>query len=151
MPAQSRAEAVVVLALRRSPFTRRAAVLASVFFLVAVSVAYPMQRYVAQRQQIDELRESVAAGTSRLEALQRETQLRHEPFWIERQARQQLHFVKPGEQAFRVTDAPPDPSTEIAGEAAVPTAWWGRLADSLTTASTPVGAPPRGLREQAAE
>jgi cell division protein FtsB len=140
---------VVVLALRRSPFTRRAAVLASVLFLVAVSVAYPVQRYVAQRQQIDELRESVAAGTAKLEALQREAQLRHQDFWIERQARTQLHYVKPGEQGFRVSDAPPDPSTQRGAEAVVPTSWWGRLAESLETASTPVEAPPRGLRTQA--
>lgn len=140
-----------MLALRRSPFTRRAAVLASVLFLVAVSVAYPVQRYVAQREHIQELRESVAAGTTRLESLQRENQLRHQPFWIERQARLQLHYVKPGEQAFRVSDAPPDPTTQLGAAAATPTSWWGRLAESLETASTPVEAPPRGLREQPAD
>lgn len=137
-----------MLALRRSPFTRRAAVLASVLFLVAVSVAYPVQRYVAQRQHIEELRESVAAGTAKLEALQKENQLRHQPFWIERQARLQLHYVKPGEQAFRVSDAPPAPAGQGGAEAAEPASWWGRLAESLETASTPVEAPPRGLRAE---
>ncbi|MGQ0843696.1 MAG: FtsB family cell division protein [Sporichthyaceae bacterium] len=146
VPAQTRVETVVVPMLRRSPFTRRAAILASVVFLVAVSVAYPVQRYVAQRQHIDELRQSVAAGAERLEALQRENALRHEKFWIEREARLRLHYVKPGEQAYRVTDPPPALAAELPGTPVVPTSWWGRLNDSLATASTPVEAPPRGVQ-----
>lgn len=135
--------------LRRSPFTRRAAILASVVFLVAVSVAYPVQRYVAQRQHIDELRASVAAGTSRLEALRKENALRHEPFWIERQARLRLHYVKPGEQAFRVSDPPAERAADLPGTPVPPTSWWGRVTESLSEASTPVEAPPRGLQPSA--
>ncbi|MGQ0463757.1 MAG: FtsB family cell division protein [Sporichthyaceae bacterium] len=149
VPAQARTEEAPFPVLRRSPFTRRAAILASVVFLVAVSVAYPVQRYVAQRQHIDELRESVAAGTARLEELRRENELRHQPFWIERQARLRLHYVKPGEQAFRVSDPPAELAADLPGGPTVPTSWWGRVTESLADASTPVEALPRGLQPAA--
>jgi cell division protein FtsB len=134
---------------KRSPFTRRAAVFATVLFLVAVSVAYPAQRYVAQRKHIDDLRADVTAGTERVAALQRDKALLGQEFYIERQARARLHFVMPGDRAFRVED-PQVVTGEAPATGGVPAvaadAWWERMLGSVTQASVRVEPVPAGTR-----
>jgi cell division protein FtsB len=129
---------------RRNPFTRRAASFASVLLLVAVSVAYPAQNYVAQRRHIAQLRAQVATSAAKVDSLQHETTLRAQPFYIEREARLRLHYVMPGEQAFRVSD-PPVTDTG-SGQAAANPMWWGRLLTSVSDAATPVEQLPTGNR-----
>ncbi len=103
-PAAAPTAARLEAAARRSPFTRRAAVFAAVVLLVAISVAYPAQRYVAQRQHVDELRAQVAAGTTRVAALEHEKALVSKETYIEREARRRLHYVMPGDFGYRVED-----------------------------------------------
>jgi cell division protein FtsB len=136
---------VVSLNTRRNPFTRRAAVFASVLLLVAVSVAYPAQRYVAQRRHIADLRARAAASALKVAALQHESTLRAQDFYIEREARLRLHYVMPGEQAFRVSD-PPATDADGTGPAAVSPLWWNRLLGSVSDAATPVEQLPTGNR-----
>lgn len=134
---------------KRSPFTRRAAVFATVLFLVAVSVAYPAQRYVAQRQHIDELRADVAASAARVSALEQDRIRLGQDQFIEREARRRLHYVMPGDSGFRVEDpwivtgAEPD-----AGPAAAVTSdvWWERMMGSLNSAGARVEPVPVGAR-----
>jgi len=135
---------VVSLNTRRNPFTRRAAVFASVLLLVAVSVAYPAQRYVAQRRHIAELRARAVESAMKVAALQHESTLRAQDFYIEREARLRLHYVMPGEQAFRVSDPPTDAAGT--GPAAVSPLWWDRLLGSVSDAATPVEQLPTGNR-----
>jgi cell division protein FtsB len=130
---------------RRNPFTRRAAIFASVLLLVAVSVAYPTQNYVAQRRHIAQLRAEVAASSARVDSLQHESTLRAQPFYIEREARLRLHYVMPGERAFRVSD-PPVLDGGGTGPAATNPMWWGRLLTSVSDAATPVEQLPTGNR-----
>ena len=59
----------------RSRLTSRAAVLAVVLCAIALSLAYPVREYIAQRRQIDQLevqRQAIAAKLSRLEQQQQE-------------------------------------------------------------------------------
>lgn len=155
-----------MLAVHRSPFTRRAVVFASVLLLIATSVAYPAQRYVAQHRHIEQLRAQVAADAAAVATLERQTALRTQAFYVQREARQRLHYVLPGEAALRVVDAPAAPGTTWAmGEGPVagglvpggmagggmvggqPTgAWWNRLLNSVTVAATPVERLPAGRR-----
>jgi cell division protein FtsB len=135
----------VSLNTRRNPFTRRAAIFASVLLLVAVSVAYPTQNYVAQRRHIAQLRAEVAAGAAKVDSLQHESTLRAQPFYIEREARLRLHYVMPGEQAFRVSDPPVADGNGGTGPAAA-NPWWGRLLTSVSDAATPVEQLPTGNR-----
>src|SRR5258706_5054670 len=60
---------------RRSPFTRRAVAFAAVLLLIALSVAYPAQRYVAQRRHIAQLRQQVTAEAAQVAPLERATSL----------------------------------------------------------------------------
>lgn len=116
---------------------------AAVLFVVAISVAYPAQRYVAQRQSIDELRAQVATGSERVSQLEKDVTSADEPYAVEREARRRLHYVMPGEQAYRVTD--PMTVEQEAAAAAGPTgAWWNTMLGSVTEASTPIESLPVG-------
>jgi cell division protein FtsB len=142
-------EPIALLEMRNSPFTRRAAVFASVLLLTAFSVAFPVQRYLAQRKHVAELREKVTAGAAQVAALERETALRAQDFYVEREARLRLHYVMPGEEALRVSDPPPAPGTPGAAADVAAATWWGRLMQSVATAATPVERPPTGVRREA--
>jgi cell division protein FtsB len=121
----------------RSYFTRRAAVFAAVLFIVAMTVAIPAQRYVAQRENIADLRAQVAQGTEKVAELEKQVATANEPYAIEREARRRLHFVMPGEQAYRVTD-PLHVEEEKAEQAKAEGAWWDRMVGSVDEAAQPV-------------
>jgi cell division protein FtsB len=140
---------IALLEFRHSPFTRRAAAFASVLLLTAFSVAFPVQRYLAQRKHVAELRAKVTAGSVQVATLERETALRAQNFYVEREARLRLHYVMPGEEALRVTDPPPAPGTPDAAADVAAGTWWGRLMQSVGTAATPVERPPAGVRRDA--
>jgi cell division protein FtsB len=142
-------EPVALLEARNSPFTRRAAVFASVLMLTAFSVAFPVQRYLAQRKHVAELRAQVTAGAAQVTTLERETALRAQDFYVEREARVRLHYVMPGEAALRVSDPPPAPGTPGAAAHVAAQTWWGRLMQSVATAATPVERLPAGVRRDA--
>ena len=84
----------------RSRLTSRTAVLAVVLCAIALSLAYPVREYIAQRRQIDQLeaqRQSIAANLSRLEAEQRKLTSNA---YVEQQARDRLHMCLPTETCY---------------------------------------------------
>jgi cell division protein FtsB len=83
-------------------FTGRAAVLALVVCALALSLAYPIQRYVDQRQQLASLRDEVAGRTERVRTLEEQLQRWQDPAYVRQQARRRLHFVMPGETGYVV-------------------------------------------------
>lgn len=90
----------------------------SIILLVAVLLgvvvlAPTVQQFVAQRQRLSDLRESIAATETEIANLQAQEARWSDPAYIEAQARGRLLFVKPGETAFLVTDSP---STRGGGE-----------------------------------
>ncbi len=127
----------------RSYFTRRAAVFAAVLFVVAMTVAIPAQRYVAQRQNIADLRTQVAQGTDRVADLEKQVATANEPYAIEREARRRLHFVMPGENAYRVVD-PLHTQEQQAAAKTADGAWWDRMLGSVDEAAQPVEKLPIG-------
>jgi cell division protein FtsB len=136
---------VALLEVRSSPFTRRAAVFASVLVLTAFSVAFPVQRYLAQRKHVAELRAQVVNGATQVAQLKKENELRSQNFYVEREARLRLHYVMPGEEAFRVSDPPPAAGSPDAAAAVAAGTWWGRFMQSVASAATPVEHPPTGM------
>ncbi len=127
----------------RSYFTRRAAVFAAVLFVVAMTVAIPAQRYVAQRNNISDLRQQVAQDTERVAELEKQVAAANEPYAIEREARRRLHYVMPGEMAFRVSD-PMLVQKEQEARAKAEGPWWDRMLDSVDEAAQPVSELPTG-------
>ncbi len=124
----------------RSRLTTRAAVLAVVLCAIALSLAYPVREYIAQRRQIDQLevqRQAIAVKLSRLE--QQAQQLRSNAY-VEQQAESKLHMCLPTQTCYVVIN--PQPARpKAAAAAAVPgSPWYERLWTSVQRADK---APPR--------
>jgi cell division protein FtsB len=129
-PAQA---AALAAASRSTRLTGRAALLAVVICAIALSLAYPVREYIAQRQQIDQLLAHRATMSAQVKALQDQATALGQASYIEQQARDKLHMCFPGERCYQV----------IAGAAPVtpgrakPTAspWYSRLWQSVQRAN----------------
>ena len=111
----------------------------TVAFILAITLAPPLQHYFAQRAQINSLRAQVNDSNNALEKAREELAKWNDPEYVATQARQRLHFVFPGERQYIVLDAPK--SDEEADGPAAPIStlipnglpWYGRLIASITT------------------
>jgi hypothetical protein len=81
---------------------------------VALTVAYPLREYLAQRSEISRLESQQVAQQHRVATLQDQQAQLQDPAYVEAQARQRLHFVRPGETAYIVI-APSVVPTPAAG------------------------------------
>src|SRR3954468_14999736 len=88
----------------RANLTGRAAVLALVVCMLAISLAYPLREYLAQRSDISDVRAQVAEQEQRVAALERQRSLWQKPAYVERQARERLPLLMPGGRAFCVPE-----------------------------------------------
>jgi cell division protein FtsB len=98
---------------RRANFTGRAAVFALVVCMRAISLAYPLREYLAQRGEIGNYRAQVSAQQKRVAQLQHQRAQWRDPAFVRRQARERLHFVMPGETSYVVLG--PDEAPAAAG------------------------------------
>jgi cell division protein FtsB len=98
--------------------TGRAAVLAIVVCLLAISLAYPLREYLAQRGDIGSIRARVAQQEKSVADLRSEQKRWTDPAYVERQARERLHFVMPGETSYVVLepDEAPAPDGVVASQ-----------------------------------
>jgi cell division protein FtsB len=124
----------------RPHFTGRAAILAVVLCGIALSLAYPVREYLAQRRQIDQLLAQKAQISAHL------SQLRHDAIrlkshaYIEEQARDRLLMCLPTQMCYVIIN-PAAPSARSARAHQAVTPWYGRLWSSVQTAGaqTPAG------------
>jgi len=116
----------------RARLTSRAAVLAVVICAIALSLAYPVREYIAQRRQIDQLQAERQMLNGQLASLQHVQQRLGDPAFIEQLARNKLHMCLRGETCYIViggqTAAP-------AAAAASLTPWYERLWQSVQEAN----------------
>lgn len=78
----------------------------AVTLLLGVVVLAPsVQQFVAQRQRVAELEQSIAATQQQIDQLQAEKDRWTDPAYIEAQARGRLLFVRPGDTAYIVVDS----------------------------------------------
>ncbi|MEV0266368.1 septum formation initiator family protein [Streptomyces sp. NPDC050617] len=90
--------------VRRNRLTGRAALLALVVCSLVVALAYPMRQFITQRSDIgDQLRQSQKAREE-VKRLREEKARLKDPAYIEQQAREHLHYVRPGETGYSVVD-----------------------------------------------
>jgi cell division protein FtsB len=118
---------------RSTKLTGRAALLAVVMCAIALSLAYPVREYIAQRRQIDQLlatRASISAQVKNLQAQQRQFE---DPAYIEQQARDQLHMCFPNEKCYVIVgnSAAPTPAPRQTPAAAP---WYSKLWQSVQKA-----------------
>lgn len=88
----------------RTHLTSRAAILAIVVCAIALSLAYPIREYIAQRREIAQLREQQRIAQRRVEQLTQRKQRMGDESYIRREARRRLHFCDPGERCYVVLD-----------------------------------------------
>ena len=94
--------AAIAAAARSTRLTGRAALLAVVICAIALSLAYPVREYLAQRQQIDQLLAQQQATSAQVAALrQKEAELGRTSY-IEQQAQDSQHMCFPDEQCYEV-------------------------------------------------
>jgi cell division protein FtsB len=98
-PAQA---AAMAAAARPTKLTGRAALLAVVICAIALSLAYPVREYIAQRQQIDQLLALQQANAAQVQALEQQDGKLTQTWYVEQQAEDELHMCFPNEQCYEV-------------------------------------------------
>jgi cell division protein FtsB len=123
---------------RRTSLTGRAAVLALVVCMLAISLAYPLREFLAQRGDIGDYQAKVAAQDERVAELTAARGRWNDPAYVKAQARQRLHFVMPGETVYIVLepDEAPAPvaTTERSTRPVPKKPWFGDLWESVEVA-----------------
>jgi cell division protein FtsL len=117
----------------RARLTSRAAVLAVVICAIALSLAYPVREYIAQRRQIDQLQAERQLLNGQLRALQHQQQRLGDPAYIEQLARNKLHMCLRGETCYIVVGGQTAQSSAAATAALTP--WYERLWQSVQEAN----------------
>src|SRR3954468_22307819 len=87
---------------RRTHLTSRAAILAVVACAIALSLAYPVREYIAQRREIAQLRVQQRQAQQQVEQLDAQKQRMGEEDYVRRQARSRLHMCDPGAKCYVV-------------------------------------------------
>jgi len=101
----ARAEPEDDSARRGNPaLTSRAAILAVVVCAIALSLAYPVREYIAQRKEIADLQHKEGVARHKVDELaQRKRQLGDKSY-IEREATRRLHYCRPAVKCYIVLD-----------------------------------------------
>ncbi|HEX6932098.1 MAG TPA: septum formation initiator family protein [Streptosporangiaceae bacterium] len=132
----------------RPHVTGRAAILAVVFCAIALSLAYPVREYIAQRRQIDQLQAQRDQLALHMKGLRQQQKRLHDPAYIERQARDRLHMCFPHQKCYVIIEPAPKNKQGTASRAdGVP--WYARLWKSVQQASQQVPSRPKGGQEPA--
>ena len=106
--------------------------------MVVVLLGSPLQKYFAQRAQINSLSSQVKASQAALEEARRELERWNDPNYIKSQARSRLHFVLPGERQYILTNPitleGEDNSNQVASNVPTGVPWYSRLIATITEA-----------------
>jgi cell division protein FtsL len=119
---------------RTTRLTGRAAVLAVVICAIALSLAYPVREYIAQRRQIDQLIAQQQTASSQVKALQQQQARLSNPAYIEQVARQQLDMCFPGAQCYIVASGQAAASGTSRAAQAASAPWYDKLWQSVQQA-----------------
>jgi cell division protein FtsL len=120
---------------RATRLTGRAAVLAVVICAIALSLAYPVREYVAQRRQIDQLVAEQQTMLTQVKSLQAEQVRLANRSYIEQLARQDLDMCLPGAQCY-VIEGGPSPSATAGTQRSGPAPWYDKLWRSVQQADS---------------
>ena len=118
---------------RTTRLTSRAAVLAVVICAIALSLAYPVREYIAQRQQIDQLLALQQANAAQVQALEQENGRLTQTWYVEQQAEDELHMCFPQEQCYEVVSGVTAPAAASKPHAPA-NPWYAKLWQSVQRA-----------------
>ena len=123
---------------RRPLFTGRAVLLGALVLLLALTLAGPYRQYSAGQQELAELTAEGQALDRRAAELEAEQVRQGDPEWTQRQARERLTYVLPGDRLLVVVDGESvegDAGTlDEAAAPAEPQPWFQGLMESVARA-----------------
>jgi cell division protein FtsB len=132
--------AAMAAAARPTKLTGRAALLAVVICAIALSLAYPVREYIAQRQQIDQLLALQQANAAQVQALEEQDGKLTQTSYVEQQAEDELHMCFPHEQCYEVVSGrSAQAALAKAKRQAVTSAWYATLWQSVQRADAEPG------------
>jgi len=124
-------------ALKKRGLSNRALILGIVLFVVAITLAPPIQNYFTQRAQINALRTQIADNQAMLDQAAAELAKWDDPEFVASQARARLHFVFPGERQYIVIGNEEIENnldqTKVSGQLPLGIPWYSRLISSITS------------------
>jgi cell division protein FtsB len=112
---------------------------ATVLFVVAITLAPPLQRYFAQRAQINALRVQLHDSQATLDAATNELAKWNDPAYVASQARARLHYIFPGEHQYIVLGATTETSSSqksagtISSDIPSGLPWYSKVISSITS------------------
>jgi cell division protein FtsB len=86
----------------RARLTSRAAILAVVACAIALSLAYPLREYIAQRREIAQLRVQQRQSQEQVDQLAQQKQRLGDESYVRGEARRRLHMCDPGAKCYVV-------------------------------------------------
>jgi cell division protein FtsB len=114
----------------------------TVSFIVVLTLATPMQRYFAQRAQINALHSQIKDANSALEQAKKDLARWDDPTYIASQARTRLHFVFPGERQYAITglgdstNKADAPAADVSNQIPAGLPWYSRLVASISATNS---------------
>ena len=84
--------------LKRKGLSNRALILGAILFVLAVTVAPPLQHYFTQKAAINALEVQIKDNQAMVDAAKKELAQWNDPEFVASQARARLHFIYPGER-----------------------------------------------------
>ena len=125
-------------ARRRPLFTGRAVLLGALVLLLALTLAGPLRQFLAGRAELVELAAEGRELDQRAESLERQLARQADPAYAERQARERLTYVLPGDRLVVVVDGETVEGDEGTGTPEKadegPSSWYEGLLESLSVA-----------------
>jgi cell division protein FtsB len=125
---------------RRAPggLTGRAAVLGLVVCALALSLAYPVKQYIAQRGAIAQLERERQEAQRRVDALEERRRQLSDPAYVRALARERLQYVMPGDTPYVVV-TPDAPARRRGGSPSTPdldsnSPWYSQLWQTVRAA-----------------
>ena len=123
--------------LKKRGLSNRALIVGIVLFVVAITLAPPIQHYFTQRAQINSLKTQISDNQAMLDKAAGELAQWDDPEYVASQARARLHFVFPGERQYIVVGddeiTGDGQQTKISGQLPIGLPWYSRLISSITS------------------
>jgi len=127
----------IELGLKKRGLSNRALIVGIVLFVVAITLAPPIQNYFTQRAQINALKTQISDNQAMLDKAADQLAQWDDPEFVASQARARLHFVFPGERQYIVVGNEEiennDQQTKVSGQLPVGIPWYSRLISSITS------------------
>lgn len=117
----------------------------AVAFLIAVTVALvtvaePMQTLVAQRSELNSMKDDIQRYTLGIKELEQRQARLQDPAYVTRLARERLHFVMPGEVGYVVLEPGEEQAAGVPLDAQTQAElgpWWVRLWQGVRITDNP--------------